>query len=202
MPKCYSDKEKKEITASLRLAAMEAVKVKGIKKTTVDELVEAVHIPKGTFYLFYESKELLIYDAIMEQHNSMHEKLGKEFVSKKDSFTIETFTTFLVNAFTEGFNMGIIPLMMNGEMEILIRKLPDSIVSEHLKNDEDFFEIFKLIFPNLKKSSIDKYSASFRAIFFSVMFKREIGKHFDKVIQTLIKGIVIQMWSENNDSNK
>ncbi len=32
---------------------------KGVKKTTVDELVKRVGIPKGTFYLFYPSKDCL-----------------------------------------------------------------------------------------------------------------------------------------------
>ena len=37
----------------------------GIRKTTVDELVRRVGIPKGTFYLFYESKGRLIRDVIL-----------------------------------------------------------------------------------------------------------------------------------------
>lgn len=36
---------------------------KGVKKTTVDELVKREGIPKGTFYLFYPSKEMLLYDV-------------------------------------------------------------------------------------------------------------------------------------------
>ncbi|WP_286081321.1 TetR/AcrR family transcriptional regulator [Parablautia intestinalis] len=32
--------------------------------TTVDEIVKRVNIPKGTFYLFYKSKELLLFEVI------------------------------------------------------------------------------------------------------------------------------------------
>ncbi|MDY4210978.1 MAG: TetR/AcrR family transcriptional regulator [Treponema sp.] len=37
-----------------------------MKKTTVDELVKRTGIPKGTFYLFYPSKEILLFDISQE----------------------------------------------------------------------------------------------------------------------------------------
>lgn len=202
MPKTYSEEERNEIQNALRQTAFSLVKEKGIKKTTVDELVEAVHIPKGTFYLFYASKEMLLYDAIMQKHDEMHERMSSLFLKKKDTFTTDTFTDFLLQAFLEGFSLGIIPLLLNGELEILLRKLPDEIVSEHLENDDDFFKLFKYRYPNLKRLSLDKYSAAFRAIFFTSMFKREIGKYFEKTLRILIRGIVFQMEKENNDNNK
>lgn len=47
----------------------------GVRRTTVDEIVQRVHIPKGTFYLFYKSKELLLFDVIQEQHEIISHKL-------------------------------------------------------------------------------------------------------------------------------
>ena len=60
MPKQYSEKEKEIIKAELLHYAAECMGTYGIKKTTVDELVRLAKIPKGTFYLFYESKEMLL----------------------------------------------------------------------------------------------------------------------------------------------
>lgn len=40
----------------------------GIKGTTGDELVRRVKIPKVTIYLFNKSKELLVFEVLMEQH--------------------------------------------------------------------------------------------------------------------------------------
>lgn len=201
MPKSYTENERNIIIEDLRKAALLSMQSKGIKKTTVDDLVEAVHIPKGTFYLFYESKEMLLYDAIMQKHNEIHKEMAKDFSQKKDSFTTDSFTDFLLDAFLKGFNMGIVQIMINGELEILIRKLPENIIAEHLKDDDDFFSIFKELYPNLKRSSLDKYSAAFRALFFTVMYKREVGKYFENALKILIKGIVIQMEEENNDNN-
>ena len=60
MPKIYSEEEKKQIIQRLKEEANILMQEKGVKKTTVDELVKRVGIPKGTFYLFYPSKEMLL----------------------------------------------------------------------------------------------------------------------------------------------
>ena len=66
MPKSYSDQEKEYIIRRLKDEAMNCMSVYGIRRTTVDELVHGVRIPKGTVYLFYDSKEQLLFDAWME----------------------------------------------------------------------------------------------------------------------------------------
>ena len=63
MPKLYSDEEKKNIIAKLKKEANTLMQEKGVKKTTVDELVKRVGIPKGSFYLFYPSKEMLMFEV-------------------------------------------------------------------------------------------------------------------------------------------
>ena len=47
MPKLYSDEEKKNIIAKLKKEANTLMQEKGVKKTTVDELVKRVGIHKG-----------------------------------------------------------------------------------------------------------------------------------------------------------
>lgn len=201
MPKSYTDKERLAITADLRTVAMKSMIQKGIKKTTVDELVEAVHIPKGTFYLFYKSKELLLYDAIMEKEEELHKVMATDFYQIMDHPTVESLTTLLVNFYQKGFDLGILPLMLNGELDLLIRKLPDEIVQKSIAKDDDFIVIFQSIFPNLKEEDLKIYSASFRAIFFTAAYEREIGGNYKKILRLLIRGTVMQMWENNYDDN-
>ena len=73
MPKQYSDKEKNEIIKRLKTEANSLMLEKGVKKTTVDELVKRVGIPKGTFYLFYPSKEMLLFDVSQDFHEQVDE---------------------------------------------------------------------------------------------------------------------------------
>ena len=71
MPQIYSDEEKKEIIERLKKEANILMQEKGVKKTTVDELVKREGIPKGTFYLFYPSKEMLLYDVSQDFHKQV-----------------------------------------------------------------------------------------------------------------------------------
>lgn len=198
MPKSYSDKERLIIIDALKEAAFESMLQKGIKKTTVDELVEKVHIPKGTFYLFYKSKELLLYDAIMQKEEALHQLMADSFLSIKDSVSILSLTNLIFNFYEMGFSMGILPLMLNGEIDILIRKLPDDVVANSIQKDEDFLFMLQGLFPKMTDIKVRHYSSAFRALFFTAAYKREIGD-FDEALKLLIKGLVMQMWEVQND---
>ena len=52
MPRAYSDQERAYIRQRLHEEAILCIKQYGMRKTSVDELVRRVNIPKGTFYLF------------------------------------------------------------------------------------------------------------------------------------------------------
>ncbi len=201
MPKSYSNNERLAITRELKATAMNSMLQKGIRKTTVDDLVTTVKIPKGTFYLFYKSKELLLYDAIMEKEDELHKEMTKEFYSCVDTLTVDSLTTLLYNFYQKGVDLGIMTLMLNGEMELLIRKLPDEVVANSISKDNEFISIFKTLFQNISEEKIEIYSASFRAIFFTASYKREVGCSYEMVLKMLIKGIVLQMWEENYDRN-
>lgn len=193
MPKSYTEKERAAIIAELKAVALELMMQKGIKKTTVDELVQRVHIPKGTFYLFYESKERLFYDALMQMDELVHLQIALKLKEVKKNFSVDSLVELLNDFFQMAFQGGVLSLMLSGEMEVLIRKLPDEIVSEHISKDDDFCEIFRELFPQRTTEELNVYSAALRAIFFTAAYKREIGENFDEALKLLIRGLVVQM---------
>ena len=65
-PKSFSGQERTLIDQRLRAAAAECLERYGVRKTTVDELVRRAGIPKGTFYLFYPSKEALFFSLLID----------------------------------------------------------------------------------------------------------------------------------------
>lgn len=56
MPRAFSSKEKEAIKESLFANAEQHLTIYGGRKTTVDELVKAANVSKGTFYQFFDSK--------------------------------------------------------------------------------------------------------------------------------------------------
>jgi len=57
MPKGFSNEEKNVIREKLIDAGKEMFGHYGFKKVSIDEVVRHVKISKGTFYLFFDSKE-------------------------------------------------------------------------------------------------------------------------------------------------
>lgn len=199
MPKSFSEKERAIIQNDLKSAALISMLQKGIKKTTVDELVKSANIPKGTFYLFYPSKEMLLYDALMQKEAEIHLLLSQKLDKISGSFTVDSLTQLLYEFFVMGFDTGILSLMINGELDVLMRKLPDEVVSQHIAGDDEFLLIFKHLFPEMCDTELNTYSAAFRAVFFTAAHKREIGQRYDEALMLLIRGLVSQMKEKHHD---
>ena len=193
MPKRFSDTEKEYIKKRLKEEALKCLTTYGVKKTTVDELVKRVNIPKGTFYLFYESKELALFDAINDLHEEIHMKLLGQLEKFSEGITVDGLTDFLYLLYKDVDQTGLIPLTANGELEYLIRRLPEDKVKEHLIYDDTSMEqLFAYLCPG--KEDIQVFSGAFRAVFLSILYQREIGEQiYDEVIRMMIRGIVIQI---------
>ena len=64
MPRCFTEREKKNIRRRLQEACKQSWTQYGYKKTSVDELCKQAGISKGAFYLFFESKEALFCEVL------------------------------------------------------------------------------------------------------------------------------------------
>jgi AcrR family transcriptional regulator len=194
MPKKFSDSEKEYIISRLKEEARKCIAAYGIKRTTVDELVKRVNIPKGTFYLFYASKELLLFDAINDLHNLLQEQVMKEITKLTEGITCDTLTEFFLKICRQVSDTGLFSVLMNEDMEYLMRRLPEDVVKKHLEQDDFSIEKFFTILPLKGDKNIEAFSGAFRAVFMTMLHKREIGEEvFDEALRLLIRGLVMQI---------
>ncbi|CZR97139.1 MULTISPECIES: TetR/AcrR family transcriptional regulator [unclassified Clostridioides] len=194
MPKSYSDKEREYIIKRLKEEASLCMEQYGIRKTTVDELVRRVKIPKGTFYLFFQSKEVLFFEVLRDIHDSIQKQILYEIGRIDENITCEQLTEIFMKFYKLVDSTSILNIMVSGELEILMRKLPDSIMEEHFKHDD--FEIGEIIsyIPNAKNKDIESFSGAFRAVFLTMLYKREVGSDcFEDALRLMIHGLVIQL---------
>ncbi|MEK4064171.1 MULTISPECIES: TetR/AcrR family transcriptional regulator [Paenibacillus] len=187
MAKKFSDKEKEIIQERLLSKAEICWGKYGIKKTSVDELVRMAGISKGAFYLFYPSKELLFFDVLKNVDkrikNAMLEALKTSNEPPKQSFI-----QGLKQMFIEVQKNPWILNLQNGDYELLIQKLPEETVKEHLSDDED--EISMLLKYLEVECDIGFVSSAMRAIFFTVLHKNEIsGEHHEEVVHFFIESL-------------
>lgn len=178
----------------LKEEAMDCISIYGIKKTTVDELVKRVNIPKGTFYLLYQSKELLLFDVINDIHDGIQKQLLKEVEEAPGNLSCDYIVEILFRVYKEVSNTGLLSIMINGELDLLMRKLPEEIVLEHAKKDDFSMEQFFSFLPIKENINIEVYSGAFRGVFLMMLYKREIGEQiFDDTLKLMLRGLIIQL---------
>lgn len=195
MPKSFSEDERAYIKTRLMEAAKACLAQYGVRKTTVDELVRRANIPKGTFYLFYESKELLFFDVLCEFHEEMHQKLLKEAASIREDITPQKLTDLLFGLYKMVESSFVVCFLNEGEMECLLRKLPPEVARQHALKDNFDVENLFAVAPQLKGVNVKAISAALRAVFLTMLYKKEIGEEiYDDALRILIYGIVWQMF--------
>ena len=195
MPKALTEKERAYVKKRLMEEAESCLLKFGVRKTTVDELVRRVHIPKGTFYLFYESKELLFYDVVLAFHGEIQEELMKRLGVLAEHVTPDTLADIIFEFYKKVESSFLYPLMMSGEIELLMQKIPQDMMEAHAHSDDMQVEQLVQLVPNIRADKIPYYSAALRAIFLSMLHKREVGEQvFEGALYILIRGVVMQMF--------
>ena len=195
LPKSYSDQERAYIKNRLKEEAATCMGQFGIRRTTVDELVKRVHIPKGTFYLFYQSKELLLFEVIQEQHELVNQKLYQELSGlAQTKLSAENITDVIFEFYKLTEEMPVFRLMDSEEIELLVRKLPREVVEAHFREDTDTIQKLFSLLPVKQEVDIEVLSAAFHAIYYATLHKKEIGeRQYDQALRLLIHGVVTQI---------
>ncbi len=206
MPKIYSETERTDIKDSLKREANILMIERGIKKTTVDELVKRAGIPKGTFYLFYPSKEMLQFECIQDFHNEADKIISdgmEQIIRKYKSRTkgkrfsnecLDEITDVLMEAIniTSG---SCLKIMLDPEsMNLLISKLPEDVLKKHGNDSKE--NILLEFFGIRDKKKIQAISGSFTLILLGLIYSPVLGDELaEKSTRLLVRGLVDQMGS-------
>ena len=206
MPKIYSETERTDIKDSLKREANILMIERGIKKTTVDELVKRAGIPKGTFYLFYPSKEMLLFECIQDFHNEADKIISdgmEQIIRKYKSRTkgkrfsnecLDEITDVLMEAIniTSG---SCLKIMLDPEsMNLLISKLPEDVLKKHGNDSKE--NILLEFFGIRDKEKIQAISGSFTLILLGLIYSPVLGDELvEKSTRLLVRGLVDQMGS-------
>lgn len=197
MATAFTSEEKEVIRKKLHKVAKECLQRYGVKKTTVDQMAAMVDISKGSFYNFYSSKEMLFFKVLEEYQidvmNRLTEQLGME--TKIDTNRLVQ----LLYDFYQDFRYSFMyTIFKNHEMELLLRKLPkEMITNHHLIDDRMVKKIVSQI--NIRENvSVEIVSALFRTIAMTILHIEEIGEEqFDTTLKLVIQGVVEQITKED-----
>jgi AcrR family transcriptional regulator len=197
MPKAFSDHEKEIIRAQMREKGKTLFEKQGLKKTSVDELTEAVGISKGAFYLFYESKEELFLEIMEQLETEIQTAILQFTIAPKEDArknVSEMLTSFLLT-------WDAYPLLKNfgkADFEYLARKIPPQRIQQHIQRDNDFTSDFltKIEREGIAvKVSPDVVSNLIKSLFFVSLHREDLGssayEESISVLADLVAGYIV-----------
>lgn len=141
MPKAFSEKEKEVIRQQMREKSKRLFEVHGLRKTSVDDIIQAVGISKGAFYLFYESKEELFLEIMEQMESELRESILEYTLQPKEN--ARQSVRRILSSFLLTYDA--YPLLKNfsqSDFDYLVRKLPAERVQAHFNRDNKFFDSF------------------------------------------------------------
>ena len=140
MPSAFSQHAAKLIKAKLRSSGRALFAGQGVHKTSIEQLTKAAGIAKGSFYKFYESKELLFFELLEEAQNEIRAPLIVRDTPRKTK-TRKHFESLIRALFRDISNEPLVQFMAReSEMMALARKLPPEKLKRHQNADQKFMK--------------------------------------------------------------
>ena len=197
MATAFTAEEKEVIRKKLHKVAKECLQRYGVKKTTVDQMAAMVDISKGSFYNFYSSKEMLFFAVLEEYQIDVMDRLTEQ-LDMEAKIDTNRLVQLLYDFYQDFRYSFMYTIFKNHEMELLVRKLPKEVITNHhLIDDRMVKEIVSRI--NIRENvSVEIVSALFRTIAMTILHIEEIGEEqFDTTLKLVIQGIVEQITKED-----
>jgi AcrR family transcriptional regulator len=185
----FTESEKEQIRQCLLTKGKELFIQYGFSKTSIDDIVQACGIGKGSFYKFFSSKEELFY-VIVNGQEEIRNRLIVEHL-QENLPPREMISSFFHLAFRLADENPLLQQwFQDGENERIIRKLPGRLIENSTQDNvkSGIFFIQSLIDRGvLKENDPEVIAGVFGAILMLRSFKERLGPDlFPKIMEVII----------------
>ena len=139
MPRAFTEREKQLIRGRLLSVGDWQFSGHGLKKTTIEDLAEAIGVSKGAFYISHASKEALFVDVV-EQAELRFRQVGLAAVDLPGPSPQARLLGVLKKALHLVKTIPVLQFLTGNSYDLLIRGIPEGRPQEHLAGDRQFFE--------------------------------------------------------------
>lgn len=151
MPKIVSEEERRLTKEAIYKRTVHLIKEKGIRSVSVDDITTAVGIGKGSFYAYYPSKEICLFEVIKqcerESFSQMEEIMKLDYSDKAKAVCL------LKTIFTA--EDSLVTSINQTDVEVLLRKLPPEYRErEQDKSENNFQNALKLMNLSLQEMEV------------------------------------------------
>ena len=191
----FTDEQNEQIRNDLIRAARRCGITIGMRKTSVEQLTEAVGISKGSFYKFFESKELLFFAVLEDIHTECFAAAQKSLQENATLLPADRTAAAILAACrwlaeTKAF------VFIEQDADFLLHRLPEEVKTAHYHDDEThiraLLEAGGLLQP---KGGMALAAATVRGLILTVSHQDQIGALYPQVLETLVRGACRELFA-------
>ena len=131
----FTDYETEQLHKALLKETRRCAVTLGMKKTSVDQLTKAVGIAKGSFYKFYESKEMAFFAVLKSIHTELY-WVADQVLRRNGGLPTSERAAEAVLAVCRRLSDTGDMVFIEHDAKLLLQRLPDDIKNVHYHDDE------------------------------------------------------------------
>ena len=159
----------------------------GMRKTSVEQLTEAVGVSKGSFYKFFDSKELLFFAVLEDIHTECFAAAQKS-LQENAAIDPASRTAAAILAACRWLSETKAFVFIENDAEFLLHRLPEEVKTAHYHDDETHIRQLLEKYDLVPSSGISLAAATVRGLILTVSHKEQIGELYPQVLETLVYG--------------
>ena len=166
----------------------------GMRKTSVEQLTEAVGISKGSFYKFFDSKELLFFAVLEDIHTECFAAAQKS-LQENAAIDPASRTAAAILAACRWLSETKAFVFIENDAEFLLHRLPEEVKTAHYHDDEMHIRLLLEKYDLVPNRGISLAAATVRGLILTVSHKEQIGKLYPQVLETLVRGACLELFA-------
>ena len=183
----FTDEQAEIIRSDLIREARHCGITIGMRKTSVDQLTNAVGIAKGSFYKFFDSKELLFLAVLEDIHAegftvAQKSLWEKEALPPTDRAAAAILTVCRWLSETKAF------VFIEHDSEFLLHRLPEDVKAAHYHSSEAHIRALLEEDGLQPKGGAALAAAMVRGLILTVSHQEQIGALYPQVLEALVRG--------------
>lgn len=183
----FTDFEFEQLQRALLQETRRCAVTLGMKKTSVEQLTRAVGIAKGSFYKFYESKEMLFF-AVLEGIHSELFGVADRVMSDDSGLPPSERAAKAILAVCKRLSETGDMVFIENDAKLLLQRLPENVKTEHYHDDETHIRELLEKHDLAPKGGASLAAAAVRGLILTVSHKTQIGALYPQVLETLVHG--------------
>lgn len=182
MPRAFDDRDKQVIRQSLLEAGERLFGRYGLRKTRVEEITREAGVSKGSFYAFFESKELLFF-TILEKIQEEQRGTMLRLATQGEGTAADRLERIMRYGLEMLESYPMLRAMIDGEeLAHLLRRVPPERIEAEYKGDEELLR--RVVAEGGVELAVEPQLATglMRAVFFVAIHAGEIAPGADRAL--------------------